>query len=507
MPRDTSTRAGRRASRGAGLHQLPWRNLRNPYKPIEVLAEEQIVEIENASFDILERHGMELLHEEAVALVAAAGAELDGNRARFDRSVIRHWVSQTPSEFVLHARNPEHNLTVGGNHLNLATVGSAPNVSDLDGGRRPGNFEDFSNLVRLAQAFNAVHMLGGYPVEPIDLPAPTRHLDAVATMVRLSDKVPYAYALGEVRMADGLEIIRIGRGVSPEQFAREPSTFTVVNTNSPLRLDGPMLGGLMTAARLGQPVVVTPFTLAGAMAPASVAGALALQNAEALAGLAIVQMASPGAPAMYGGFTSNVDMRSGAPAFGTPEYTKAALIGGQLARRYRIPYRSSNANAANSVDAQAAYESQMSIWGATMGHVNLMLHGFGWMEGGLVASFEKFVLDVEMLQMMGEFLTPLRIDSDELAVDAIGEVGPGGHFFGSQHTLDRYETAFYAPIISNWQNFENWQLAGAVTADRKANQIWKQVLAEFEPPPLEEAVAAELEDFVERRRLQGGFTG
>jgi trimethylamine--corrinoid protein Co-methyltransferase len=234
------------------------------------------------------------------------------------------------------------------------------------------------------------------------------------------------------------------------------------------------------------------------------AGALAQQNAEALAGIAFTQMVQPGAPVMYGGFTSNVDMRSGAPAFGTPEYTRAAMAGGQLARRYGIPYRSSNANAANAVDAQAAYESQMSLCGALMGGANLVMHAAGWMEGGLVANFEKLVIDVEMLQMLSEFFQPLAIDDAELAVEAIGEVGPGGHFFGSPHTLERYEKAFYSPIVSDWQNFEAWKMGGALTAEHRAQATVERMLASYEAPPLDAAIAEELEAFVEKRIAAGG---
>jgi trimethylamine--corrinoid protein Co-methyltransferase len=260
----------------------------------------------------------------------------------------------------------------------------------------------------------------------------------------------------------------------------------------------------MAMARHGQPVVLTPFTLSGAMAPATVAGALAQQNAEALAGIAFIQMVNPGVPCVYGGFTSNVDMKTGAPAFGTPEYTRAALVGGQLARRYGLPYRSSNACAANAVDAQAAYESEMSLWGAVMGHANLILHGAGWMEGGLVASFEKLIVDVELIQSMAEFLQPLVVDEDTLGFEAMKEVGPGGHFFGAAHTLARYEKAFYSPLLSDWRNFENWRLAGALDTAQRANQIWKQAIADFTAPALDPAIDEALRDFVARRKEAGG---
>ncbi|MGE0117896.1 MAG: trimethylamine methyltransferase family protein [Dongiaceae bacterium] len=500
---------GRRRERrtAGGLKQLPWRTYRNPYKPIEVLSADQLEAVHETSLRILEQHGMEFLDDEALALLKGAGAEVEpGSKVvRFDRGLVMESVAKAPAEITLHARNPERSLTFGGNHINFGTVASAPNVNDLDRGRRPGNFQDYCDLLRLAQSLNIVQFLSGYPVEPADLPAPTRHLDAHYAAITLTDRIWHPYSLGKQRISDALEMIRIARGfISEDQLRREPSLFSIVNSNSPRRLDGPMIQGLLEMARHGQPVVLTPFTLSGAMAPATIAGALAQQNAEALAGITLIQIAAPGAPCMYGGFTSNVDMKTGAPAFGTPEYTRAALAGGQLARRYRLPYRSSNACAANAVDAQAAYESEMSIWGAVMGYANMVLHGAGWMEGGLVASFEKLIVDAEMLQMIGEFLQPIVVDDDSLALDAIAEVGPGGHFFGAQHTLAHYQTAFYAPIVSDWRNFETWREAGAVDAAHKANAIWKQLLADFQPPPLDPAIDEALKDFVARRKEQGG---
>ena len=511
MPRrgseEGSTRSDRRSARGGGeIHQLPWRSLTNPYRPVEVISEDHVEAIHLASLRILSDIGMDFLHPEALDLLGAGGAQVtDGTqRVRFDPGLVEEKLRGTVPAFPLHARHPAHDLLMGNNSVGFATVASAPNVSDLDRGRRSGTFEDYCNFLRLGQFFNVIHMYGGYPVEPVDLPPGTRHLDCLAAMVTLTDKVFHAYSLGRGRIVDALEIIRIGRGLTYEQLAREPSIFTVVNTSSPLRLDGPMIEGLIEMARHGQLVVITPFTLSGAMAPATVAGALAQQNAEFLATLVLNQLAQPGAPVMYGGFTSNVDMKSGAPAFGTPEYTKAAMAGGQLARRYQLPYRSSNANASNAVDAQAAYESEMSLWGAVMGGAHMVMHGAGWMEGGLVASFEKFLVDIEILQTMSEFLQPLKVDEDELAFSAIEEVGPGGHFFGAAHTLERYEHAFYAPILSDWRNFENWQLAGAEDATTRANRLWKQALTEYRPPALDEDRAEELADFVGRRKAEGG---
>ena len=506
---DSSRRRSRRAAprREAGsFQQLPWQRVVNHYAPIEPLSADQIEAVHQASLKILEEIGIHFLLPEAREILREAGAtvEADSERVRLDRGLVAEALARAPSGFILHARNPGHDLHFGGNTLNFGSVASAPNVSDREGGRRPGNFRDFRDLTRLAQSLNTVHLLSGYPVEPVDLPPETRHLDALKTFVTDTDKVFHAYSLGRQRIQDGIEIARIGRGISREQLLQEPSLFSIINTSSPLRIDGPMLEGVIQLARQNQVVAITPFTLSGAMAPVTLAGALSLQNAEALAGIAFAQIVNPGAPVIYGGFTSNVDMKSGAPAFGTPEYVRAALIGGQLARRYNIPYRSSNANAANTVDAQSAYESMMSIWAAVMGHANLMMHGAGWLEGGLCASFEKMVMDADLLQMMTEFLKPLDFSEDAFGFEAIREVGAGGHFFGTAHTLARYETAFYAPMLSDWRNFESWREAGSPTTYEHAHKLYKQILAEYQPPALDPAVAEELDEFVERRRREGG---
>ncbi len=493
----------RRGSRGGpGVKQLPWRRIVNPYAPIEVLRADQVERIHDASLQVLEDLGMEILGDEALEILAAAGADVDrGNRrVRFDRGLIEESVAKAPARFTLHARNPERNVVLGGNHINFCPVASPPNCSDLDGGRRAGTFADYCNLLRIGQSLNILHFFGGYPVEPVDLPPQTRHLDCYHAFITLTDRAWHPYSLGAMRCADGIDMLCIARGVTREQLAREPGLISIVNTNSPLRLDGPMSEGLIELARAGQAVAVTPFTLSGAMSPITLAGALTQQNAEALAVIALIQMVNPGAPVMYGGFTSNVDMKSGAPAFGTPEYARAALAGGQLARRYGLPYRSSNTNSSNAVDAQASYESEMSIWSAVMGHANMVHHGAGWLEGGLTASFEKMIIDAEMLQMMAEFLVPLEVTEDTLGIEAMADVGPGGHFFGTQHTLDRYETAFYQPMVSDWRNFETWEEAGSLTATQRANTIYKQMLADYQPPPLDAAIEEELTAYMAKRK-------
>ena len=497
---------GRGADRVRKAHGPSYLNLVNNRPKVELLSADEVEAIHNASLTVLEEVGMDIILPEARERMKAAGADVKpgSERVRFDRGLIMEMIASVPREFTLHARNPKRNVTLGGNHLCFGQVASAPFVSDLEGGRRAGNQKDYRDLLKLAQSFDVVHLTGGYPVEPVDIHASIRHLDCLSDFVKLTDKPFHAYSLGRQRNLDAIEIARIGRGISREQLEREPSLFTIINSSSPLRLDGPMLQGIIEMSSANQAVIVTPFTLAGAMAPVTLAGALVQQNAEALCGIAFTQMVRRGAPAAYGGFTSNVDMKTGAPAFGTPEYMKAVIAGGQLARRYGFPYRTSSTNAANTVDAQAAYESVFSLWGVIEGGGNFVMHAAGWTEGGLTASFEKFILDVDLLQMVAEFLRPLEVNADTLALDAIRDVGPGGHFFGTAHTLARYESAFYAPIISDWRNNETWVEAGSPTAFGRAHKVYRQVLADYEPPPLDPAIEEELDAFVARRKEEGG---
>ncbi len=477
-----------------------------PFPPLELVSKDELESIHQTALAVLEEIGIDFLHDGARAILKEAGAEVDpgSKRVRFDPALVEAQIGLAPREFTLHARNPARHLRIGGRHVAFGSVGSAPNACDRAGGRRPGTIADYRNFLRLGQTFEQVHFWGGYPVEPVDVHPSVRHLDALFDMLTLSDKPIHAYSLGRERNLDAIEMIRIARGLDEATLEREPSLFTVINSSSPLRLDTPMLEGILQMARRNQVVVLTPFTLAGAMAPVTLAGALAEQHAEALAGLALAQIVRPGSPFIYGGFTSNVDMKSGAPAFGTPEYMKTAIVGGQLARRLALPYRSSNANAANTLDAQAAYESVFSLWGAIMGGVNFLMHGAGWMEGGLHASFEKMALDADLLAMVANFLEPMRIDEAELALDAIREVGPGGHFFGAAHTQSRYRTAFFAPMISDWRNHETWREAGSPAAADAAERIVAERLESYAPPPFEPERREALEAFVARRKEEGG---
>ncbi len=489
----------------AKIHQAPFAQPRMKLDPIRFLSDDEIEAIHLASLRVLEELGMEvILNTEALEIFRKAGARVEGEQVRIGRDIVEEALRRAPSEFTFHARNPAHNLHMGGNWIVFGPVGGPPNCSDMDRGRRPGSFEDSCNFIRLCQHFNIIHMAGGGSTDALDLHASVRHLHVGRAKAKLSDKVYFVSSTGRARLFDGMEMARIACGVPEDKLIETPVVMTVINTNSPLKLDGPMAMGIIELARHGQICCVTPFTLAGAMAPVTMAGALVEQNAEALAGLVLSQFSRAGAPFIYGGFTSNVDMKSGAPAFGTPEYMKAAIIGGQLARRYQLPYRTSSTNAANTVDAQAAYESVFSLWGAIMGGVNLLMHGAGWMEGGLHASFEKMVLDADLLDMVAEFLRPVAVNDDEIALDAVREVGPGGHFFGCAHTKARYRTAFFAPMISDWRNHESWREAGSPTAYDTANRLYKSKLAAWEAPPIDEGVRAALEEFVARRKAEGG---
>jgi trimethylamine--corrinoid protein Co-methyltransferase len=509
QPTERAHRKGHRerrvpAAESTTIDQLPWDQPVRRFAPMEIVDADQLETIHQASLEVLEDIGMEILLPEACQILGKAGALVDGERVRIGRDIIEAAIGLAPESFTFHARNPARNIVVGGSHIMFTTVGGPPNCSDLEGGRRPGSFADSQNFMRLAQVFNCIHVSGAGAVDSLDVHPSIRHLVIGQAKHKISDKVGFASSTSHARLFDGIEMTRIVRGVSRERLLTEPSIMTVVNTNSPLKLDGPMAMGIVEMARMGQVCCVTPFTLAGAMAPVTMAGALVEQNAEALSGLALSQLARPGAPFIYGGFTSNVDMKSGAPAFGTPEYMQACIVGGQLARRYRLPYRTSSTNAANCVDAQAAWESVFSLWGAIMGGGNLVAHAAGWLEGGLVASFEKFAADIDLLQTVAVFLKPMDTGRDALGIEAMREVGPGGHFFGAAHTLARYANAFYAPLVSDWRTYQQWQADGARHADQRANAVWKRALASYQQPAMDPAIAEELDSFVARRIAEGG---
>ncbi len=486
------------------IPQIERGQLQSPFTPLTPLDEEQLEFVHNVSLQILEEQGIEVLGDLALEAFRNAGADVSkGGIVKMDRALVLETIAHAPKEFDLIGRNPENTMRCGGNAINFGLVSGPPNVHDCINGRRAGSIEDFKTLIKLGQHFNVIGFFGNQAVAPTDLPVGTRHLDTTFHSLTLSDKPFLATGIGGGRARDAVELAAIAHGI-PLQDLSVPIVMTNININSPRKLDDAMAYGAMQMAMLGQAVVVTPFTLMGAMTPATMAGALAQQNAEALLGIALTQLTRKGAPVVYGGFTSNVDMRSGAPAFGTPENALANIAGGQLARKYGLPYRTSACNASNTVDAQATWETQMSLWSAVMGHGNLIYHAAGWLEGGLVASFEKLVIDCEMLQHMAMMLKPLKINLEEVGLDAMQHVGPGGHFFGCDHTMARYKNAFYEPFLSDWQNHENWQLAGAKDATARATETWQKALQEYEPPALDASVAEELKAYLAKRSEQLG---
>ncbi|PBB42700.1 methyltransferase [Mesorhizobium sp. WSM3866] len=498
------TRAAGRS--GGGIAQLPWQRVTNPYAPMQILDEEQMDKLHRTSMRILSELGIRVMGEKVLGIFEAAGAIVDRaeNTVRIDESIVREALRNAPSSFSLSSRNPDKQIRIGGNSLVFGLVAGPPNVHDRINGRRQGNLADYENFIRLAHHFNAIHIIGNQVVAPMELPANSRHLDTYRANLTLSDLSFHCSAIGRGRAMDSIAMTAIARGTTIEALRNSPGVTTIISVNSPRLFDEAMAEGLIAMAEHGQPVTITPFTLMGAMTPVTLAAALAQQNAEALFGVTLTQLVNPGTPVMYGAFTSNVDMRSGAPAFGTPENAKANIVAGQLARRYNLPYRTSNANASNVVDLQAAYETEMATWGAVLGGANLIYHAAGWLEGGLTASYEKLVLDVEILQNMMEFLRPMPFEEDDLGFEAIKAVPTGGHFFGSEHTMARYQTAFYRPMLSNWQNYGSWQEAGGHDALERATQLWQQALSDYEKPVMDPAIREELDAYVARRKEEIG---
>ena len=494
-------RASGRGARGGDTVHAPLRRLTNPWKPVEIFSEEQLQRLIGAAHELLSQFGMEIRSKAALDIFAKHGALVDyeTQMVRLPKEVVTHFRAFAPQSFVLKARNRERDLHIGGNVLNFGPVGGAPNVADLTRGRRYGDLESFDEIIKINQALGVVHWQGGVVCEPVDVPVPIRHLAMNLSHIFNSDQVWQARGVGAVPVQDSLFMSAIEHGVSVEDLAREPTLMVITNVNSPRRVDEEILDGIMLMAQHGQAVCITPFTLMGAMAPVTLAGALTQQTAEALAIIVLCQMIRPGAPCVMGGFTSNVDMRTGSPAFGTPENVHATLGGAQIARRLGLPYRSSAVTASPAVDAQSTYETGFSLWAAIMSHSNLITHAAGWLEGGLVNSYEKTVVDAEMLRGWADMLKPIEFSDDDIGLAAIGEIAPGGHFFGSPHTVARYENAFYRPILSDWSNFESWSEAGARDATTRAQDVWKKALAGFQPPLLDLSKREELEDYVARR--------
>ena len=500
------SRRGRpRSAAAAPRRRVDYRHLENTLLRQPAFSADRIEALHQTALRVLGELGIKVLNDEARDYFQRAGAEVDESTqlVRMDPSLVDSALDSAPGEFTLHGASEAQSVVLGGDHVAFVCVGGAPHVADLDRGKRPGTIDDTRNLIRLTEHFDVLH-LQSPNVEAQDVPVHLRHYAVSEAQLTLSGKPIFIYSRGSAQVEDGFSMVRIVRGLERAEFEARPWCYTIINTNSPRQLDVPMCQGIIDFARAGQVSVITPFTLAGAMAPVTMPGALLLQHAEALAGIVLAQIVRPGAPVVYGSFTSNVDMKSGSPAFGTPEFVRAAFGAGQLARHIGLPWRGSAATASNAPDEQSVYEYLMSAWGSILGGVNMMVHAAGWLEGGLTGSLEKFILDIEMLQTFAEIFTPLDAGDMEIGYDAVASVDPGGHFFGCEHTMQRYQTAFYEPLVSDWSNFGQWTDNGALTATRRANGIWKQILQQFEAPPLDPARAEELEAFIRCRTDEGG---
>jgi trimethylamine---corrinoid protein Co-methyltransferase len=481
--------------------------LENKWSPVEILSPEQLERIINAGHVILQDSGLEIRSQRARDIYRKGGALVDDETqiVRLGREVVVAHLKHAPRSFVLHARNPDRHLHVGGNVVNFGPVSGAPHITDLDRGRRYGDMEAFRDMLKIMQGVGTQHWQGGVLVEPVDLPVPVRQLEMYRSHIELSDLVWAARGVGGINAEDAIAMSAIEHQCTIADLAKRPTLMTVTNVNSPRRVDEEILDNIITMAAHGQCTVITPFTLMGAMAPVTLAGALTQQTAEALAIITLCQMVRPGAPCVMGAFTSNVDMKTGSPAFGTPEFVNAILASTQIARRLKIPSRTSAANASPVVDAQSTYETGFSLWASVMGHSNLITHTAGWLEGGLSASLEKIIVDAEMLRGWAEMLKPVDFTDDDLGVDAIKGIDPGGHFFGAGHTIARYEKAFYRPILSDWTNFENWTDAGAKNATTRANELWKKLRDNYVPPFLDPSVGDALDAYVAKRKRALGF--
>ena len=478
---------------------------KNRLKPYDLLSKDEVETIHRQAMDILEEIGVDFLHEQARELFRQAGMRVEDNRVRFERAFVMEQVAKTPSTFELQARNGSRTVTIGGDNMVNAPVYGPPFVTDLERGRRGATIEDFTNFDKLSQAVEQIHCAGGTTVEPEDLPLGTRHLDMVYSHIRWTDKPFMGSVISAENAHDTVEMASMVFG-GRDKIEKTPAVISLINVNSPLRYDDRMLGALIEYSEARQPVIVTPFLMAGAMSPMGLAGTLAQQTAEALAGIALVQLIRPGTPSVYGSFLTNTDMQSGSPAFGTPESAMGILASAQMARHYNLPFRGGGAlTSSKSPDAQAAYESMMCMWPTVLGRVNFVLHAAGWLESALLTSYEKFIIDVEQLRMFEWILHHgLPVDEEGLAMDALREVGPGGHFLGAEHTLRNYRTGFYRPWVSSTDNFDRWNRLGARTADKVAAERWKQVLAEYPDPGIDPGVDEQLQEFIARRKREIG---
>ncbi len=480
---------------------------RNTMPRYEILSADAVAVLDRGWRRIVSEIGVQFAKPEAVELFRKAGQQVDGDVVKFDPEFVIEQVAKAPREFDVQARNPVNNVHIGGDHMVFSAVYGPPFVREGDV-RRDATLEDFRRLAMLSQIYPELDSAGGVICEPNDAPLDSRHLDMVYALQTCTDKIYMGNVVSGPNAADTIAMTSILFG-GPEKgrasIEQTPATISLINCNSPLRWDDRMLDAQFEYCAANQPVVLTPFLLMGAMSPVTIPAALTQQLAEALTGIALAQLIRPGCPVIFGSFLSNIDMQSGSPSFGTPESAIGLLCTGQLARHYGLPFRTGGGlNSSQTADAQAAYEALMTLLPTFLAGTNFVMHSAGWLEGGLVSCYEKFIIDIELLRMLRVQFTPLEIDEASLAFGAHEEVGHAGHFLGAAHTLERFRTCFYRPLLSSTANYERWLKQGGKDAVVRAGEIYTKALEAYEPPPLDDAIRSELQEYVTRRRAELG---
>ena len=500
-----SRRRGRARTQDApATRDVNYRQLRNPFPTMNVFSDDEAANMHVSALELLETLGMKVLLPEARKLFAAGGARIEDEMVYIGRDMVDAALETAPKSIHCRAGAPDRDVLLELGTLAFQPGAGAPHATDLRRGRRPGSASDFKDYTRLGHHFDVFQMMSP-SVEPQDVETHLRHYFTLRTQAVLTDKFPFLFARGTPQTLDNFEMLRIARGVSEEEFRAGIFAYTIINTNSPRTLDIPMAQGLIDFARYGQLSIVTPFTLMGAMAPITVAGAITLSHAECLAAITLTQLANPGAPVCYGTFTSNVDMKSGAPAFGTPTHFQASLAAGQMARMIGLPWRSAAGSASNLNDVQAANENQLGLWGCLLGGATVIIHSAGWLEGGLSVSYEKIITDVEVLNMVAELCAGNKAGADEIGLaNALAHVAPSGHFFAAPQTMERYTSEFYQPVVHDYANFGTWTERGARDASSRATDVWEAILKVPEISMTPPDRLAALDDFIRHRTAEGG---
>ena len=491
-------RRERRAQRVSATHQqMQPITYRMPI--YDMLSAADLQRIHDVSMRILGEFGIDFYDEEVRAILAEHGADVRGETVFFSPELIAKYVGMAPAQFTQLARNPQNNIVIGGDQVIFAPVYGAPFVLDLDGGRREATLDDFRNFVKLAYLSPYIHHSGGTIVEPTDEPVSTRHLDMVFSHIKWSDKAFMGSVTSAANAADSVRMAEILFGA--DAIRENTALISLINVSSPRRYDDRMLGAIKVYARARQAMIITPFILAGAMGPTTIAGTVAQQNAEALAGIALTQMIEPGTPVVYGSFLTNIDLQSGSPVFGSPESQIGLYASAQLARRYNLPFRGGGMFSSSKIpDAQAGYESLMVMQPTILARTNFVLHAAGWLENGLVSGYEKFVLDCEVLGMLHTWSKGMDLSDEAFALDAVAEVSPGGHYLGTAHTMRHFREAFYRAELFDYNSAEQWELNGGDDTYTRANKKVKQMLASYEAPPLDPDTEAQLVAFMAERK-------